>query len=457
MGKQKAEQAFMAGKIKATNLGDMMKFGSAFDMKKAKQLAEQAAQPTGAAPPAAAAGPAELVTRAFTRLPETFRPEKAGPWSACVQFHLEGGEDWTVEVKDGEATTTPGRHGTATCVVATTLEDYAQILSGELKAEQAFVQGRIKPSNVGELMKFGSAFDLKRVAELIREAGSGEEASGGLNRDMLGHVRRAREPLFVRPEQALAFAKATLDENPAYEGDEAIAPPMFAVRLFKDLLFDLVSDSELGADVLRLVHGEQDMEFLRPLRPWDLCALRCEVTGMERKSSGELLRLEERLYAGGELAVRVGASMFIRGEGGGKTKKPSAEATDEPAPTPLFEETISIPEGQSLLYADASGDNNPIHTDPEVAKLAGFPGVILQGLCTMSFAAKTLVDRLGEGDPTRLKRLGVRFSKPVLIGDVLTIGAWKLDETEGRQVYGVSVRNQDGVEVIQNGRAEIGA
>ncbi|MCA8921268.1 MAG: SCP2 sterol-binding domain-containing protein, partial [Planctomycetes bacterium] len=446
-----------AGKIKASNLGDMMKFGSAFDMKKAKQLAEQHSKPAAAASAPAPAGPQELVTRAFTRLPETFRPEKAGGWSACVQFHLEGGEDWTVEVKDGQATTAPGRKGTATCVVATSLEDYAQILAGELKAEQAFVQGRIKPSNIGELMKFGSAFDLRRVAELIREPGGEAEPAGGLNRDLLGHVRRAREPQWVRPEHALAFAKATQDENPAYEGEGAMAPPMFSVRLFKDLLFDLVSDPELGADVLRLVHGEQDMEFLRPLHPWDLCALRAEITGMERKSSGELLRLEERLYVGGELAVRIGASMFIRGEGGAKSK--GAKEAPPPAasapPPPLFSEQITVAPNQSLVYADASLDNNPIHTDAEVAKLAGFPGVILQGLCTMSFAAKALVDHLGGRDPARLKRLGVRFSKPVLSGDVLTVSAWELDALEGRKVYGVSVVNQAGVEVIQNGRAEL--
>ncbi|MEZ6183550.1 MAG: MaoC/PaaZ C-terminal domain-containing protein [Planctomycetota bacterium] len=433
-----------------------MKFGSAFDMKQAKQLAEQhqpAPAAAAAAAPSASAG--ELVERAFAVLPETFRPEKASGWSAVVQFHLAGGEDWTVTVADGRASASRGRQGTATCVVAASLEDYAQILSGELKAEQAFVEGRVKPSNVGELMKFGSAFDLKRVAQELRQPAAEATSGGGLNRDLLGHVRAARSPEWVRPEHALAFARATQDENPAYAGEGAVAPPMFSVRLFKDVLFDLVSDPDLGADVLRLVHGEQDMEFLRPLRPWDLCALRVEVKAMERKSSGEVLRLEERLYAGGELAVRVGASMFIRGEGGGKKGAKAPAPAEAPRPAPVFEEQITVAPDQSLVYADASLDNNPIHTDAEVAKLAGFPGVILQGLCTMSFAAKTLVDRLGGGDPTRLARLAVRFSKPVLMGDVLTVSAWKLDATEAREVYGVAIVNQDGVEVIQNGRAEL--
>ena len=69
-------------------------------------------------------------------------------------------------------------------------------------------------------------------------------------------------------------------------------------------------------------------------------------------------------------------------------------------------------------YAAASGDFNPIHLDPEVAKAAGLGGVILQGLCTLSWAA----DAFGRflGDPTRVREVGCRFSRPVAIDDVVT-------------------------------------
>jgi acyl dehydratase len=283
---------------------------------------------------------------------------------------------------------------------------------------------------------------------------------GGLNRAAIGKRFAAPEPQFARPEHLRAFALATEDQNPAYL-DEArrggvIAPPMFAVRLLKDALFRMVGDPEVGADLMRLVHGEQDMEWMRPLRPWDLVAARCEVTGIEEKSTGELLQVEERLYAGGELAVRVRASMFIRGEGK-KKDGAAADAAPEAAPPRAlaFKDQVTVAPDQSLRYADASLDNNPIHTDAEVAKLAGFPGVILQGLCTMSFACRAVVNALGKGDPLRLRRLAVRFSKPVLMGDVLTIEGWEQDQREGARSYGFRVVNQKGDEVIKNGVAEV--
>ena len=75
----------------------------------------------------------------------------------------------------------------------------------------------------------------------------------------------------------------------------------------------------------------------------------------------------------------------------------------------------------------------------------------------MSFASKAIVDKLAGGDPARLRRLAVRFSKPVLMGDVLTTEGWVLDEKEGVKVFGFHVVNQEGVEVITGGLAEIRA
>jgi acyl dehydratase/putative sterol carrier protein len=468
-GKLKPEKAFMAGKIKATNLGDMMKFGSAFDMKKARQVAEEAkaaiksGSGDGATASPAAAGPAALVATAFNALPKAFKPDAVSGWSAVLQFEIGGGDDWTVTIQDGTCTTEVGKHGTATCVIKTKLEDYARVVSGELKAEQAFMQGKISASNLGEMMKFGRAFDVKKAAELIRAAasggGSGAVEESGLNRACLGKEFTGEEPLFVRPEQALAFAEATEDGNSVYRGggEGVYAPPMFAVRMLKDVMFKAAGDPELKADLMNLVHGEQDMEFLRPLKTWDLCATRATITGIEDKSTGQLLRIEESVLTAGEEAVRVRASMFIRDP---SKKKPKGETPKE-APTEAaareitFSDTVTVAADQGPRYAEAGGDNNPIHTDDEIAKLAGFKGIILQGLCTMSFACKAVVDKLADGDPAKLKRIAVRFTKPVLMGETLTTEGWSLDPKDGRSVYGFRVVNQDGVEVITNGIAEL--
>ncbi len=469
-GEEKAEKAFMMGKIRATNLTDMMKLGAAFDMKKARDLAlsAPAAAPaaTGGAPAGAAAGdPRAVVARGFEALPSTFKPEQASGWQATFHFDIAGGDPWTVAVEGGACKVTPGLVGAATCVVKTSLEDYAKVLSGELKAETAFMQRRLTATNLTEMMRFGRAFDLRRAAELAQQgaAAAAPPAAAprkGLNEACLGKLHAGREPTFVRPEHVKLFAAATQDANPRFDPTraDAIAPPMFAVRLLKDVLFATITDEELGADMLNLVHGEQDMEFLRPLRPWDLTATRAHPTAIEDKATGQVLRLEEEVLSGGEVAVRVRASMFIR-DPSKRREKGSGEAKAAPkqeaAPEVAFRQQVTVPQDAGPRYAEASLDNNPIHTDPEVANMAGFPGIILQGLCTMTFAAKAVVDEVLAGDPTRLKRLAVRFSRPVLMGDVLTTEGWPLEPEGGRQRYGLRVVNQRGEVVLQNAVAEV--
>jgi acyl dehydratase len=71
-------------------------------------------------------------------------------------------------------------------------------------------------------------------------------------------------------------------------------------------------------------------------------------------------------------------------------------------------------------YADASGDQNPLHQDDAVARSAGFPGVIAHGMYTMGHLASSLVDWLG--DPGALKRLRVQFRVPVFMGETIVAG-----------------------------------
>lgn len=104
---------------------------------------------------------------------------------------------------------------------------------------------------------------------------------------------------------------------------------------------------------------------------------------------------------------------------------------------------------QPIFYAGASGDFNPIHIDDEFAKMVGLGGKILQGLCTMAFVAQTNVDYF-EKDPERLKKLKVRFSKPVRPEDVITIKG-KITNIEGNKIYcELLAVNQKGEEVITN-------
>src|SRR5262249_25609555 len=162
-----------------------------------------------------------------------------------------------------------------------------------------------------------------------------------------------------------------------------------------------------------------------------------------------------------ELSVRARSSMFIRGEKSGKkddAKKDEA-SKDEVDPSAgrkiAFKQVMEVTKDQSVRYAGASLDNNPIHMDEAVAKMAGLPGVIVEGLCTMAFAQKAVADEVLKGDASRLSRLAVRFAKPVLMGDKLTTEGWEVESRDKKTTYGFHVKNQSGVTVISNGIAEV--
>jgi len=103
-----------------------------------------------------------------------------------------------------------------------------------------------------------------------------------------------------------------------------------------------------------------------------------------------------------------------------------------------------------VMYAGASGDYNPLHTDEVyVTKAAGYPTVFAHGMLSMGATGKLLTDWVGDG---RLKKYGVRFVNQVWPGDTLTATATveAIREEEGQRLadFSVSTVNQDGKPVV---------
>jgi acyl dehydratase len=71
-------------------------------------------------------------------------------------------------------------------------------------------------------------------------------------------------------------------------------------------------------------------------------------------------------------------------------------------------------------YADAGGDQNPLHQDDASARAAGFPGIIAHGMFTMGHLA-TCVSRWA-GGPERIRRLTAQFRAPVYMGEEIVAG-----------------------------------
>ena len=105
---------------------------------------------------------------------------------------------------------------------------------------------------------------------------------------------------------------------------------------------------------------------------------------------------------------------------------------------------------QIVMYAGASGDYNPVHTDEVFAtKVAGYPTVFAHGMLSMGLTGKMLTNYVGDG---RLTKFGVRFTSQVFPGDTLTARATveALREEGGQTLVDltVSTTNQEGREVV---------
>ena len=106
---------------------------------------------------------------------------------------------------------------------------------------------------------------------------------------------------------------------------------------------------------------------------------------------------------------------------------------------------------QLVMYAGASGDYNPLHTDDLYTKeIAGYPGVFAHGMLSMGMTARMLTNFVGDG---RLTKYGVRFTNQVWPGDSLhasaTVEAVRQEDGKRFVDLSVSTKNQHGVEVIR--------
>ncbi len=101
---------------------------------------------------------------------------------------------------------------------------------------------------------------------------------------------------------------------------------------------------------------------------------------------------------------------------------------------------------QIVMYAGASGDYNPVHTDERYTKeIAGYPSVFAHGMLTMGMTGRVITNYVGDG---RLTKYGVRFTSQVWPGDTLNATATVEEVTDGIVKLKVETTNQDGTVVL---------
>ena len=190
----------------------------------------------------------------------------------------------------------------------------------------------------------------------------------------------------VTAERIAEYARATNDPIAAHLAG-TVAPPVFAiVPVFESMMMPTVDVLPVEL-VPRVVHGEQDFIFHRPIRPGDRLVSRGKMIGYEGLENGTraAIFIECRTEQG-ELVNEQYVTCFVRGFDAGKKigeLTPSHKFDDAlRTAAPVAKVTQHVDSDQTFRYAPASGDPMPIHLDEEVAKDAGLPGIIAHGLCS---------------------------------------------------------------------------
>lgn len=211
-----------------------------------------------------------------------------------------------------------------------------------------------------------------------------------------------------------------------YEAELQAAPTMANVLASASFW---AREPEYGIDWRKLLHAEQRLTLHRPLPAEGSVTARHDIMGVRDKGEGAGAMLYQRKTVSdavsGEALCSVVTTLMLRGDGGcgshGDAPPELEPLPDQPPHRVLEVQTLEL---SPLIYR-LSGDLNPLHIDPAIASQAGFERPILHGLCSKGFAGYALLKAYCDFDPTRLKSMALRFSRPVLPGDRIRFEFWQ--------------------------------
>jgi acyl dehydratase len=231
------------------------------------------------------------------------------------------------------------------------------------------------------------------------------------------------------------FADAIADTNPLYRSTAAaqaagypdvVAPPTF-LNLIPYARINPFDAGDISVEKTRSLHAEQRFIHHRPLHAGEQVMLRSTIVGIRQAGAYEMLDLlGEVRTIDGELVATANQVGLFRGDvdssAASKPKTPTEAANSTQLAAVSLDEGLyptqnyDVRQLDLLTYAGASGEYEPIHWSERAAHDAGMPGVIAHGMFTMAKTAQALTTWFG--DPGLIRELAVRFSRPLVVGEI---------------------------------------
>lgn len=240
-----------------------------------------------------------------------------------------------------------------------------------------------------------------------------------------------------------------------YEGAEGFGalPAMVNVLTYPGFW---AMEPDTGLTWQKILHGEQSITLHASLPSNGAVVGRTRITGIVDKGPGKgALIYSERDISNiedGTKIATVASTAFARGDGGfGGSNDSVRQAHTLPDTEPDAVLDFTPPVSAALTYR-LSGDMNPLHADPKVARQAGFDRPILHGMCTFGIASWSITEALAGGDFAALKHMQLRFSSPVYPGETIRTEMW---ERGGEVSFRARVVERD-ILVLNNGLARLG-
>ncbi|TIB14003.1 hypothetical protein E3P89_02126 [Wallemia ichthyophaga] len=279
-----------------------------------------------------------------------------------------------------------------------------------------YLYGGVSMVAVGGLAA-GSAYGLVKAFDTLYALGVGSKAS---------------ELSLVYENDAAFAALPTYPVVLNFKGDSSTVVDFFAYASKMSGNVPGLPEMDPG----RILHGSQYCEMLKPLPldsrdDGDVFVMKKRIVGVHENAKGIVVDTESTLCNGSNVYARMFSSTFNVGAKTGTRFSRAVAGPPAAPPVPARDADVVITEqtskDQAALYR-LSGDYNPLHIDPAMAKMAGFKAPILHGLATYGIATRALIVGIGGGDPGAIVAVGARFTSPVSPGDTLSTRIWDLGE-----------------------------